>query len=93
MARQLRRLAASRPERDPVRRRYVFVLDDRVAAVRADLLQLAAMIERAPVIDARCFTELRNLLTNGCDSPLYNREIHVSELHASLYYVRYRLQG
>ena len=32
--------------------------------------------------------ETHKLLTDGCDSPLYNRDIHVSELWATLYYLR-----
>jgi hypothetical protein len=35
--------------------------------------------------------ELHSLLADGCDSPLYNSEIHVSELRATLYWVRARL--
>jgi hypothetical protein len=31
---------------------------------------------------------LRELLANGCDSPLYNPHIHVSELRAILHGVR-----
>jgi hypothetical protein len=37
---------------------------------------------------------IQNLLTDGCKSPLYNPEIHISELRATLYYLRsaHRLQ-
>ncbi len=31
---------------------------------------------------------LRALLRNGCDSPLYNADLHMSELRAALYYLR-----
>lgn len=34
---------------------------------------------------------LHRLLTDGCASPLYNCEVHPSELRATLYYVRSRL--
>jgi len=39
----------------------------------------------------RAMAELHSLLADGCDSPLYNSEIHVSELRATLYWVRARL--
>jgi hypothetical protein len=32
--------------------------------------------------------EANKLLTDGCGSPLYNPDIHVSELWATLYYLR-----
>ena len=35
-----------------------------------------------------CVKALHNLRANGCDSPLYNPDIHPSELHATLDYVR-----
>jgi hypothetical protein len=92
IARRVRRLAGASPERDPVRRRYVFVLVDRVADVRDDLLEVADLIEQAATADPRCLAEVRRLLTSGCDSALYNPDIHVSELHASLYFLRCRLQ-
>ncbi len=48
----------------------------------------AALIEHAPNPDPACVAALRNLLANGCDSPLYNADMHISELHATLHYVR-----
>jgi hypothetical protein len=93
LVRRLRRLAAARPQRDPVRRHYVCLLQDRIPDARGDLLELAALIERAPVVDPGSIAELRVLLTSGCESPLYNPDVHVSELHASLYFLRARLQG
>jgi hypothetical protein len=92
LARRLRRLAGTSPEPDPVRRRHVFVLVDRVADVRDDLLEVADLIEQAAAADPSCLAEVRRLLTSGCDSALYNPDIHVSELHASMYFLRCRLQ-
>ena len=46
------------------------------------------MLERTHDPDPARVEALRNLLANGCDSPLYNAEIHISELHATLNYVR-----
>ena len=92
LARRLRRLAVRSPEPDPVRRRFVFVLVDRVADVRDDLLEVADLIEQAATADPSCLAEVRRLLTSGCDSALYNPDIHVSELHTSMYFLRCRLE-
>ena len=92
LARRLRRLAGTAPESDPIRRRYVFVLVDRVGDVRDDLLEVADLIEHAAAADPSCLAEVRRLLTSGCDSPLYNPDLHVSELHASMYFLRCRLR-
>jgi hypothetical protein len=92
VVRQLRRIARSRPEPDPLRRHYVLHQQDRVAAVRDELLELAALIEQARDIDPECLVEVRRLLTSGCDSPLYNPDIHPSEMLAALYFMRSRLR-
>ncbi len=71
------------------------MLLDRVAAVRSDLPARAARLElehspdRDP--DPSAVETLWRLLTDGCESPLYNRDIHVSELAAALCYTRRRL--
>jgi hypothetical protein len=87
----LRRTAKCAGEPDPLVRRRQVLLHYRVAAVRTDLLELAATLERADKPDPACIAELHNLLANGCDSPLYNSDIHVSELRATLHHVRARL--
>jgi hypothetical protein len=84
-------VAATRPESDAIRRRHVCLLTDRVAATRNQLLELAALVDWTPSLDSECEAELRWLLTSGCDSPLYQEGIHISELHASLYFLRCRL--
>jgi hypothetical protein len=88
IARWLRRTATHSHEAHALARRRETLLHYRVAAVRADLLEIAAMLERANDADPACITALHDLLANGCDSPLYNSDIHVSELHATLHYVR-----
>jgi hypothetical protein len=87
----LRRLATSGPARDAARRRFELLLHTRVAAVRTDLLEIAALLERAIEPDPWCVSALQHLLTDGCESPLYNPAVHPSELRATLYYVRSRL--
>ena len=59
------------------------LLHDRVAAVREDLLEIATTLERAPAPDPVGVAELQRLLADGCESPLYNADIHVSELRAT----------
>jgi hypothetical protein len=31
--------------------------------------------------------DVQRLITDGCESPLYNRDVHISELRATLYYL------
>jgi hypothetical protein len=87
----LRSTANRAGEPAPLVRRRQALLHYRVAAVRTDLLEIAAMLERSDQPDPACVAELHRLLANGCDSPLYNPDIHVSELRATLHYVRVRL--
>lgn len=88
LASWLRRTAQHTQQPHPLTRRRETLLHYRVAAVRTDLLEIAAILEHAHDPDPECVTELHELLANGCDSPLYNADIHVSELHATLHYVR-----
>ena len=64
------------------------LLLDRVATVRPELLELADALERCGDPDPAAVADLRRLLTDGCQSPLYNPEVHISELRATLYYLR-----
>jgi hypothetical protein len=91
LARWLRRTANRAVDPHPVSRRRELLLSDRGAAVRGELLDIAGMLERAKDPDPRCVAELHRLLSDGCESPLYNPDVHVSELHATLYYVRSEL--
>ena len=88
LARRLRLTARLATDRDPIRRRHDVLLHYRAAAVRTDLLEIAALVEHAHHPDPDCVAALRDLLADGCDSPLYNADIHFSELHAVLAYVR-----
>ena len=85
------RLTARRPRRDAGRYRCAVLLDDRVAGVRGDLLEIAAMLEWATDPDPECVAGLYRLLRDGCDSPLYNRDIHPSEMQTTLYYAKQTL--
>jgi hypothetical protein len=87
----LRRLARLESPRGGIRRRFEVILYDRIALVRTDLLEIAELLEQAPDPDSRCMTELQRLLTDGCESALFNPDVHPSELRASLYYVHSRL--
>jgi hypothetical protein len=91
IARWLRRTADVAPDPHPILRRQDPLLHGRAAAVHGELLELAALVERVDDPDPACMAELHSLLADGCDSPLYNSEIHVSELRATLYWVRARL--
>ena len=59
------------------------VLVDRVAAVRAQLLELANDLEQSQTPDPACVAVLRELLTNG-SSPLYNPNVPADDLHTTL---------
>jgi hypothetical protein len=90
-ARTRRSLAASARQAANVgaaRSRHTVLLVDRAAAVRDELLELALILEHADHRDASWVFAIRKLLTDGCESPLYNRDVHMSELRAALYYLR-----
>jgi hypothetical protein len=74
-------------------RRSGLLLCDRVVAVQAELLEIAELLERAERPDAEAVMAVRRLLTDGLQSPLLNRDVHPSELLATLYFVRLRLAG
>jgi hypothetical protein len=88
LARRLRLTASRATDRDPIRRRHDVLLHYRAAAVRTELLEIAALLEHSHDPDPDCVAALRDLLANGCDSPLFNPDVHVSELHVTLDYVR-----
>ena len=88
VVRWLRRSANRAEDADPIRRRPEALLHYRAATVRTDLLEIAALLERAHTPNPACVATLHKLLTNGCDSPLYNANIDVYELRATLEQVR-----
>jgi hypothetical protein len=79
-----RRAAASKPTQS----RNTVLLRDRAGAVRDELLEIALMLEHGHALDAEWISDVHKLLTDGCASPLYNRDVHISELRATLYYLR-----
>jgi hypothetical protein len=91
IVRWLRRTANHAVDTDPIRRRREALLHYRTAAVRSDLLEIAAILERAHTPNPACVATLHELLANGCDSPLYNPDLHVSELRATVHHVRAEL--
>jgi hypothetical protein len=88
----LRGTAKRAHDTDPIRRRREALLHYRAAAVRTDLLEIATILEHTQTPDPTCVTMLRRLLADGCDSPLYNCRIPVSELRAALDDVRRMLR-
>lgn len=90
-ARSRRRIVASlrRAARyGPEHRRFSVVLVDRVAMVRAQLLELAGLLEVSRNPHPSWVTEIHDLVTDGCGSPLLNSHVHISELLATLWYLR-----
>ena len=87
----LRRMAARGAHPDRVAGRLQVVLVDRAAAVRDDLLAVADLLEQAADPDPVAVAMLRGLLTDGCESGLYNRDVHPSEVRACLHYAAQRL--
>jgi hypothetical protein len=87
----LRRTANYTDLRQPFARRRQTLLSHRAGAVRSELLQIAAALEHTHDPNPSSLIELHQLLANGCDSPLYNPDIHISELHATVHYLRAEL--
>jgi hypothetical protein len=92
LAKWLRRTANRTPHPRPLTRTPEPLLHYRVSAVRTDLLEIAATLEHTQRPDPARLTALRDLLANGCDSPLYNPDIHISELRATVHYLRVELR-
>lgn len=88
IARWLRRTAKHTQAPHPLVRRRETLLHDRVRSVREQLLELAWLLDRCTRPDPRPVAELHKLLRDGCESPLYNSDVHDSELRATLYYAR-----
>jgi hypothetical protein len=93
VAGQLRGAAARVTASGRVIRRSGLLLGDRVVAVQAELLEIAELLEQSERPDEQAVTAVRRLLTDGLQSPLFNRDVHPSELRATLYFVRSRLAG
>ncbi len=91
MAGRLRRTVAHASASGRPVRRSGLLLCDRVVAVQAEMLEIAELLERAERPDAAAVSAVRRLLADGLQSPLFNRDVHPSELVATLYFVRRRL--
>ncbi len=85
------RTAEYSPYRGGLRTHTEPLIAGRVVAVRSDLIEIAHLLHQLPDPDPASTAQLRQLLGDGCDSPLYNPELHPSELKATLYYVKARL--
>jgi hypothetical protein len=81
LAAGLRRTAD--PNQPPTRFDPCPVLTDRAQQVRAELLELADVLEQTPTPDPASVALLRELLRDGA-SPLYNPNLPASELHTIL---------
>jgi hypothetical protein len=68
-----------------------YVLWDRVALVRDELLALADELESADTVDPRTIIEIRELLSNGRDSPLLNDRLPTAALVNTVRCARFRL--
>jgi hypothetical protein len=88
LAKWLRRTANHTGHVRPRMRTHEPLLGYRAASVRTDLLEIAAVLEHTNNPDPACVAALHDLLANGYDSPLYNPDTHISELRATLHYVR-----
>ena len=77
----------------PRARRFDVLLCDRALAVRAELLEIAAALERAPDPNGRTLEALHRLLRDGCASPLYNPAVPQERLRMALDRIRTELQS
>jgi hypothetical protein len=77
--------------RDGLFRRRGLLLCDRVIAAQIELLQVADLLEHSDAPDPAAVATVHQLLTDGCESPLFNRSVHESELRAALHFARSRL--
>lgn len=71
---------------------WAILLRSRAVPLRAELLEVAAMVERAQQPDVACMAALSSLLRDGGTSPLYNPAIDPRELAETLDYVRRGLE-
>jgi hypothetical protein len=84
LVQSLRRTANRTQDADPIRPHREALLHYRAAAVRTDLLEIAALLERTRTPNPACVATLHTLLTSRSESPLYNPNIDVSELRTAL---------
>jgi len=87
LAQGIRAVARAAADQSPPSR-WEVLLRSRAVPLRAELLEVAAMVERAQQPDVACIAALRSLLRDGGRSPLYNPSVDPRELAATLDYVR-----
>jgi hypothetical protein len=87
LAQWLRETARDANDPNPIRRWQSVLLHYRAAAVRTELLEIAALLEQARDPDVDCVAAVRELLRDGA-SPLYHPGVHVSELYITLDSIR-----
>jgi hypothetical protein len=80
----LQRTANHTIEPHPIARRRQAVLPYRAAAPNSSRSPPSS--QRTPHPDPGCLATLQQLLANGCDRPLYDPDIHISELRANLHH-------
>jgi len=80
LARWLRRISTRASDASPVSHARRAMLSNRVAVMRANLLDIADPLERADAPDPGCVAALCKLLSDRCESPLYNHDVDPSEL-------------
>lgn len=64
--------------------RFGVLLIDRAAAVRPQLLEVAALVAGTAQPAPHCIDRLHALLTDGCASPLFNPRVPAAALSAEL---------
>jgi hypothetical protein len=69
------------------RRPFTLLLAGRCAEVVEELLRLADLVESVVDPTPDWVQAVDDLLTDGCNSPLYNQSVHISELRATLFYL------
>jgi hypothetical protein len=87
------RSVSRRAATPPRARRFDVLLCDRALAVRAELLEIAAALERISQPSGRTLEALRQLLRDGCASPLYNPAVPEERLRMALDRIRIELQS
>jgi hypothetical protein len=87
LAISLRRIAHP----SPAARASPYVLWDRVALVRDELLALADELESADTVDPHTMIEIRQLLSNGLQSPLLNDRLPAAGAISVVRCARFRL--
>ena len=87
LAQWLRHTARDASDHNRTRQPYDFLLRARAAAVRTELIEIAARLEQGQHPDPARVVAVRELLRDG-NSPLYHPGVPACELRATLDYVR-----